>query len=257
MRRLLTAIAFLPVAALSIDHTKLDFGRPLQIEDAHPLALGEMKLELGASVAMSDHNRSLYSFEVEFAYGIALNTHIEVGVEPTAGVRAGNTDRAVDLGPTSVGVFFGLTRESPTTPASAVAVRAHLPTGRIGSATDVSVTGIFGGQAGGFGRWHTNLGGSVAVNRRSGDRLVTFAGGLGYSQPIGLPYDFSQTFVSAISIRQSREAEGGLTGTLGVGLRRQIGIRDVLDVGVETDVFVTGASQRTPIRLIIGLSRSF
>jgi hypothetical protein len=79
---------------------------------------------------------------------------------------------------------------------------------------------------------------------------------LGYSRPIGYPKRFDQTFLAEIGVRASQDSSGGAILLTGVGLRQQVGLRSVFDVGLEGDV-ATGARERSELRFKVGYSLGF
>ena len=51
------ALAVMVSDAMAIDHTNLDEGRPLRLEDAYPIAHGEIAVEAGAGVTLPRRGR--------------------------------------------------------------------------------------------------------------------------------------------------------------------------------------------------------
>jgi hypothetical protein len=244
MRQLIIALLMLPVAASAIDHSKLDYGRPLRIDDAHPLALGEMAIEFGTSVQLSRSNKTEYRFEAAYLYGFAPAMHLEVSAEPSL------SNSTTEFG---VGLFLGVTRETQNLPATAIKLAYHNSDGQ----DELSARAILTGQIGPKGKWHMNGEAIFAMNAPTDQRKTRFAAAIGYSTPIGLPNDFSQTLVAAFNLKQSSLVEESVYGSIGIGIRKQIGIREVLDFGIETDLFAPQGAPRTNLRLSVGLSSSF
>lgn len=246
MKRFTLFLIALPALGHAIDHSKLDFGRPLRIDDAHPLALGEMALEFGASSPIRFHRSPRYDFETSYLYGIAPAMHVEIGVGAAAEGSETEADGHVSL-------FFGITRETANTVASALRLDARVSVGF----ESLLVRGIVGGQFGEYGKWHANGDVTVILEPSSAERSVSFAAALGYSSPLGMPKDFTQTIVAAVNVSQGTVRAEGWTGTFGIALRKQVGVRDVSDVGLEADFLATSGAPRTALRLTVGYSRSF
>src|SRR4028118_500593 len=118
-------VALVASSARAVDHNNIDANRPLSFDDAESIGLGEQSLEVGAAL-IKPHGRSVGGeFEVEYLYGFAPNTHLNIGLDPSVGGRTGTDDTRFDSGDVSVGLFHNFNREYDNTPAfSVLGVRA-------------------------------------------------------------------------------------------------------------------------------------
>ena len=118
-------VALVASSAHAVDHNNIDANRPLSFDDAESIGLGEQSLEVGAAL-IKPHGRSVGGeFEVEYLYGFAPNTHLNIGLDPSVGGRTGTDDTRFDSGDVSVGLFHNFNREYDNTPAfSVLGVRA-------------------------------------------------------------------------------------------------------------------------------------
>lgn len=244
MKGAIVALLMIPAVGIAIDHSKLDYGRPLRIDDAHPLALGEMAIEFGTSVQLSRSTKPDSRFEAAYLYGFAPAMHLELSAEPSL------SNSKSEFG---VGLFLGVTRETQSLPSTAIKLGFHNSDGE----NEISTRAIFTGQIGPKGKWHLNGEAIFALNAPTNQRKTRFAGAIGYSTPIGLPNDFSQTLVAAFNVTQSPLVGEGVFGTIGIGMRKQVGIREVLDFGIETDLFAPRGTQKRSLRFTLGLTSSF
>lgn len=245
MKNLLLLLTALPISVFSIDHSKLDFGRPLRIDDAHPLALGEMALKFGVSSVRS-HSSPKHEFETSYLYGFAPAMHVEVGLGSGIESNKSEADGHVSL-------FIGLTRETPSTFAAAVRFDARFEDAN----TSLLARGILGGRMGDYGKWHFNGDIVAQLDPSFWKRSFSLAAAIGYSSPIGMPRDFTQTIVAAINLNQSLVKAEGWTSSFAIGLRKQIGIREVMDIGLETDFLASKGAPRNALKVVLGYSKSF
>jgi hypothetical protein len=120
---------------------------------------------------------------------------------------------------------------------------------------DFRLRGIASKQFGARGRLHLNL--DANFNNSAQDNARSFTPGviLGYSQPLGYPTRFDRTLLAQIGYRANAlKGEEGVT-TIGLGLRQQVGVQSVIDVGVLSDL--TGVARRETFKLVVGYSLQF
>lgn len=238
-------------SAIAVDHNNLDAGRPLSFDDAESIAYREHSIEIGAGLNLpSDHNVG-GSFDIEYLYGFALNSHLVIGLDPSVGGKADTDDTRFDAGNLSVGVFHNFNREYDSIPAFAVRGDVGLPTGRDARGVDVRLRGIASKTVGQYNRLHLNLDLNVKTDVDSEERSVIPGLILGYSRPIGYPKRFDQTFLAEMGVRASQDRAGEAILLTGVGLRQQVGLQSVFDVGLEGDI-ATGAGERSELRFKVG-----
>src|SRR5712692_8758784 len=116
-----------PFIAGALDHDNLDKNRPVQIEDAYPIAKGEIALEGGGQFIDRYQGRTRFAFQPQILYGAFYNTQIEIGgnlfTEPTS---INGAEKSGDL---HAGVLYNFNTETLTMPALAVKLEMELPTG--------------------------------------------------------------------------------------------------------------------------------
>ncbi len=239
-----------PVWAL--DHDNLDKNRPLRLEDAYPIAQGEIALEGGGRFVDGRQGNTRFAFQPQLLVGAFANTQLELGgdlfTEPTTLKGA---EKSGDL---RVGALYNFNTETLNLPALAVKVEMELPTGLRSRGVDATVGGILTRS---FGRWRTHLNadytvvGSAQGTARNG--LYRLAAGVSY--PLGYPMRFRETLIADLFTRQS-DLRGGRNPTgVEVGLRHQVSSRLVLDGGIGTEF--AGPPDRSAVFGTVGLSFGF
>ncbi|MGD9727687.1 MAG: hypothetical protein AB7V39_15040 [Nitrospiraceae bacterium] len=253
MRRL-SALALLGLSAMVMasDHNNIEAGRPLRFDDAYSIAYRERAFEFGLSLDSFRRRASDLGFKSEFKYGFAKNQDIAIAFEPHW--RGG--DR-FDAGRVELSYFNGLRREIDDSPALAVRVDAGIPASNDERGIDLRFRGIATKALGQYDKLHLNLDLNMRTDTTPGERRHTVDAILGYSTPLGYPKRFDQTLVAEFALIQGKKNGEGYTGSLGVGLRRQIDPRSVIDIGISTDLFSGRGVERSPFRLAIGYSVGF
>jgi hypothetical protein len=241
---------------LAVDHNNLDAGRPLSFDDAESLGLGEQALEVGVGVGVSEGHGVGAEFDVEYLYGIAPDTHINVGIDPRVGGRSNTDDTGFDPGDVSVGVFHNFNREFDNTPAFAVRADTYFPTGQGSQGVDFRLRGIASKTVRQYDRLHLNLDLGIKSQPEGDERRVVPGVVLGYSRPLGYPRRFDRTGLAELGIRAGDEKGTGPTVTVGIGLRQQVGYQNVFDIGIQSDL-VADDDHRDLFRLVAGYSTAF
>ncbi|GFE69116.1 hypothetical protein [Chroococcus sp. FPU101] len=242
--------------AMAVDHNNLDSGRPLSFDDAESIAYREQSIEFGAGLNLPSNRSVGGSFDIEYLYGFALNSHLVIGLDPSVGGKADTDETDFDVGNLSVGVFHNFNREYDNVPAFAIRGDLGLPTGNDARGVDIRVRGIASKTVGQYDRLHLNLDLNVKTDVDSEERSVIPGLILGYSRPLGYPKRFDRTFLAEMGVRASQDTKGGAILITGVGLRQQVGLRSVVDVGLEGDI-ATGAGERSELRFKVGYSFGF
>jgi hypothetical protein len=249
--------AFVPLwlkIAFAVDHTNLDAGRPLEFDDAYSVAYREQSLEIGGALAKPARGKIGASGSMEYFYGFAKNSHLAITFDPQYSSED-NGARRFDFGDASVGLFHNFNREYGNTPALAIRLDASLPTGRNSSGVSLRARAIASKKFGARGKLHLNLDGIFSGSSRSEERKFQPGAILGYSQLLGYPRRFDRTFVTQLGWRaNSLKNDDGVT-TIGVGMRQQVGVQSVFDIGVLSDL--TGGDTREKLKLAAGYSTQF
>lgn len=243
-------LAVAPPTAWAIDHDNIDAGRPLRFEDADSIAFRERAFETGVALGVPRRGSSELGLTAEYLMGSALNTHFSLDFDPSV------AQRRFDAGNVGVGVFRSLNRETLGTPAFALRADAFLPTGRDArGGTDLRLRGILSKTVRQYGRLHANADAHLRSRPGSGERSVVPAVTLGYSRPLGFPTRFDRTGLLEAALRGGDR--GGAVATVGAGLRQQVTVRSVFDVGLEADVASWRGAPRESVRLVAGYSTAF
>jgi hypothetical protein len=243
-------------SAHAVDHNNIDANRPLSFDDAESIGLGEQSLEVGAALILPRGRDVGGEFELEYLYGFAPNTHLNIGIDPSLGDRADTDDTRFDIGNVSVGVFHNFNREYGNTPAFSVRADTYFPTGRDSQGVDFRLRGIASKTVGQYDRLHLNLDFNVNTETHEGDRSIIPSLILGYSRPLGYPRRFDRTILAELGVRASEEEGEGAIVSTGIGLRQQVGYQSVLDIGLQSDI-VGSDAERNDLRFVAGYSVAF
>jgi hypothetical protein len=240
--------------AVAVDHNNIDANRPLKFDDADSIGFREQALDLGAALIIPEGKSVGGEFEIEYLYGFALNTHLNIGIDPS--IEEEDNETEFNLGDLSVGVLHNFNREYNNTPAFALRGDVAFPTGRDSEGVDFRLRGIASKTVGQYNRLHLNLDANFTTATEQGDRSFVPGVILGYSRPIGYPESFTRTFLAEVGVRASEVEDDGAVVSLGVGLRQQIGYQSVLDLGLQGDI-AGETGDRNELRLVVGYSLAF
>ena len=261
MKRLHLALSLagllVTVPAFAVDHNNVDAHRPLSFDDAESIAFREQSLEFGLHLGWPRRRPLGLGLQAEYLNGFALNSHFSVGFEPEIGGRADADDTGFDLGNVSLGLFHNLNREYGSTPAFALRGDVYLPTGRDAHGVEFRLRGIASKHVSQHGRLHVNADLNVAPSAGRGERTINPGVVLGYTQPLGYPTKFTRTGLAELGIQAGPESGKGPVVTAGLGLRQQVGVRSVVDVGIQSDIAGFNGAPRDRLRLIAGYSYGF
>lgn len=246
--------AMMTFQAHAVDHNNIDAGRPLDFDDADSIACREKSLEVGATLAKPQNGGVGVTGAVEYLQGIAPNTHFSLDFDP-AYISHQGEKRCFDAGDVGIGLFHNFNREIGGTPAFSLRADAYLPTGRVSSGFDVRLRAIASKQFRQYDRLHLNLDLGVNNSPAAGERRTQPGFILGYSKPLGYPTRFDRTLVAQVGIRANQLRSQSAITNLGIGLRQQVGVRSVFDLGLKTDI--SGGTSRDRFVLIAGYSRQF
>ena len=240
--------------SMAVDHNNIDANRPLNFDDADSIGFREQALDLGAALIIPEGESVGGEFEIEYLYGFAPNTHLNIGIDPS--IEEEDDETEFSIGDLSVGVLHNFNREYNNTPAFAIRGDAAFPTGRDSEGVDFRLRGIASKTVGQYNRLHLNLDANLTTATEEGDRSFVPGVILGYSRPIGYPETFTRTFLAEVGVRASEVEDDGAVVSLGVGLRQQIGYQSVLDLGIQGDI-AGEEGDRNELRLVAGYSFAF
>lgn len=249
---LLYFILSLTVPAWAVDHNNLDEGHPLRVEDAYPLAYGELSTEVGVQAHHPRHGTDRVSFPLELLYGAYWNLHVGIGT--TLSTQPHSMNEGEKSGDVRIFGLYNVNQETLRLPALATKVSVTLPTGIDARRTDIGLMGIVTRSLS-HGRIHLNVGYAFhkgAQNRgRSGEYEVV----LGGQYPLAYPRSFTTSLLADVFTQPSPRVGGKQVTGVEVGIRHQVAPLTVVDMGIGSEV--TGPSDRAIFFAIVGVSVGF
>jgi hypothetical protein len=111
----------------AVDHNNLDEGRPLRLEDAYPIAYGELSAETGARVSLNRQSPDRVAFPVELLYGAYRN--LQVGIGSTLATEPRTIDETEKSGDLRTFALYNVNQETLRLPALAAKLSLDFPTG--------------------------------------------------------------------------------------------------------------------------------
>src|SRR5215475_1100550 len=236
----------------AIDHNNLDEGRPLRLEDAYPIAYGELSAETGAQFLLNRHKPDRFAFPIEVLYGAYWNLHVSIGSLLSTQPRS--IDESEKSGDLRTFALYNFNQETLHVPALAVKLGLDFPTGVRSQGVNTKLTGIMT-RSFGPARAHVNVGYEFVGSADNGERDGRYTVVLGAQYPLGYPRHFDTTLLADIFTQQAVHSGETNPSGLEVGLRRQIAPLVVFDAGVGTEF--TGPAERTPFYATAGMSVGF
>jgi hypothetical protein len=261
MRKLLlfgpVLAALLALPARAVDHNNIDAGRPLRFDDADAIAFREQALEFGLGLGLPRRSPLGLRLDAEYLYGFARNSHLSVGFEPSLGGRAGEESTAFDFGDVELGLFHNFNRQYGNTPAFSLRGDVFLPSGRDSRGVGFRLRGIASKQAGQYGTAHLNVDLNANPSAGRGEREFFPGVTLGYTRPLGYPTRFDTTGLAELSVQAGEKSGTGPVIGIGIGLRKQVTVRSVLDVGLQSDLIRVNGAPGDRMRFVVGYSTGF
>lgn len=242
----LIAATSLAGAAGASDHTNLEPGLPLEVEDAYPTGYLNREFQLSARYERTRDGQNQYIATPRLEYGFARNWQASLNVPFTLG--QGDKRGSGDIG---AEVFYNFNTESLKLPAFAASVNLVTPTGRDSSGLDSSFKFIATktlGYAEKLQRVHLNFTYFNNASPRADERGNRYAAVAGYSQRVG-----PQMILLTDYVRQQEKERGVTSNIVEVGLRYQKTPLTVLSVGLGAGI----GNQSPDFRATLGLQRSF
>jgi hypothetical protein len=236
----------------AVDHNNLDEGRPLQIEDAYPIAYGELSAETGVRVSHDRHGDDRVAFPLELLYGAYWNLHLGLGSTLATSPHA--IDDPEKSGDLRLFGLYNFNQETLRIPALAMKLTLDSPSGLRSRGVDTELKGILTHTVG-HGRVHLNAGYQFIGHARDGERDGRYEVVLGAQYPWGYPRSFTTTLLADLFTRQSTHGNDTNNAGVEIGLRRQIAPLVIVDAGIGTE-FV-GPSDREIFFATVGISFGF
>jgi hypothetical protein len=248
----LVLVCLMTLPAWAVDHNNLDEGRPLRIEDAYPIAYGELSAETGVRGSVNRASSDRVSFPFELLYGAYWNLHVGLGSTPATEPRT--IDEAEKSGDLRALGLYNLNQETLWLPAFAIKLGLDFPSGVRSQGVDSELKGMMT-RSFGLIRTHFNLGYEFIGHAGPGERGGRYEVILGVQYPLGFPRSFNTTLLADVFTQQAiRSGESNPTG-LEVGIRRQIAPLVVIDAGLGTEF--AGPAERTRFFAVAGISVGF
>ncbi|MEI7575659.1 MAG: hypothetical protein WCK51_02115 [Armatimonadota bacterium] len=238
--------------AFGSDHNNIDKERPLRFDDAYSIAYRSFEFQSGFRLDTFNRERPVYNFRTEVQYGFAKNKDFSIGLEPFVSNQSGKLIGNV----LELSYFEGVSREIGNNPAFGYRIDAGLPVSG-GNGTEFRVRGILTKTVSHYDRLHLNVDFYNSTSGLSSERSKRIGFILGYSNPVGYPTSFDQTFLAELGFEQGRLTGSGYNSWVGLGIRRQLSATGVLDLGVQLDLQGAGSEPLSPFRLSVGYSKSF
>jgi hypothetical protein len=164
MRRLCFTLGTALVAAgntQAIDHSNLDEGRPLRLEDPYPIAHGEWAIEAGVGFLSERQGSDHGILPIEFLYGAAPNLHLRLGA--TLSTDPHEVDEPTRSGDLQLGGLYNFNQETLALPAFGFEAVLNLPSGVDSSGLDARVKGLVTKS---FDRLSLHANGGVRIFKR-------------------------------------------------------------------------------------------
>jgi hypothetical protein len=249
---ILTVVCLLAGPVWAVDHNNLDEGRPLRLEDAYPIASGELSAETGVRLSLNRQSPNRVAFPVELLYGAYRN--LQVGIGSTLATEPRTIDEAEKSGDLRTLVLYNFNQETLRLPAFAAKLSLDFPTGIHSRGVDTELKGIMT-RSFGPTRAHLNVGYEFIGHAGDGERNGRYEIVLGGQYPVVYPRFMNTTVLADVFTQQSVHARETNPTGVELGIRQQVAPLIVLDIGVGTE-FV-GPAERTPFFATVGVSVGF
>jgi hypothetical protein len=236
----------------AIDHTNLDEGRPLRIEDAYPIANGEIAVEAGLGFTVPRRGTTRGVFPVELLYGALPN--LQIGVGALLSTNPKEIDDRPKSGDLRFSALYNFNQETITLPALAIKASLDAPTGVGAHGVAVEVKGIITKSIERLSL-HVNAGYEFLTSTREDERDGRYKLVLGASYPIGAPRFTRATLIGDVFAEQATRRGDPTTVGTELGVRYQLTPRLVWDGGLGTEF--AGPSHRSVFFLTTGFSFGF
>jgi hypothetical protein len=255
IKSLLIAVLVVTLATgevYAIDHTNLDEGRPLRLEDAYAIAEDEIALEVGGGFTLQRRGSNRGVFPAEVLYGAYPNLQVALGTTLSTAPR--DIDDRPKAGDLQMSALYSFNQETISLPALALKVGVDTPTGIEARGYGIELKGIITKSIERLSL-HLNAGYEFLTSTSRDERAGRYKLALGASYPIGAPQFTRATLVGDVFAEQStRRGESTFVG-VEVGVRYQLTPWMVWDVGIGTEF--AGPAHRSDLFLTTGFSVGF
>jgi len=239
-------------SAEAVDHNNLDEGRPLRLDDAYPIAYGELSAEAGTRFDLNRREPDRFSFPLELLYGAYWN--LQLGLGSALATHPRSIDEPEKSGDLHASGLYNFNQETLRLPAFATKLSVNFPTGIRSQGVDTRLLGIVT-RSFGPARAHVNVGYEFIGGAYGGERNGRYEIVLGAQYPLGYPRHFDTTILADVFTEQSVQSGQSNPTGLEVGVRRQIAPLTVIDAGVGSEL--GGPAERTSFFATVGISIGF
>lgn len=224
---LLTAIAVPAAARAQTDYYNLDAGRPLRVEDALVIERHAFEWQIAPLRFSGARGRkTAFAVEPELAWGVFPRTQFEIGVPVHSAGVGGRTLGAAGV---DVSLLYALNAETLTWPALALSVGAVVPAGPFGPEQTLVTLGGIATRTMSAGRVHVNASVTPGAETRGGASDASrWRVGLGADRT----FVVQSTLLGADVVAEQAVEGGEVEWSAAVGMRRQVGPRSAVDLGV-------------------------
>ncbi|MEW6270181.1 MAG: hypothetical protein AB1689_12895 [Thermodesulfobacteriota bacterium] len=240
---LLAASAATPAAAA--DHSNIEEGLPIEVEDAFPIAYRGRELQGRFRYERQDGGEDQYLLEPRLELGVLPNAQVRIGSRFLMGPADRTTSRDVDLEG-----LYNFNQESVLLPAFALSARARFPTGVDSAGVDTRVKALATktlGPAPRMERVHLNVAWDHEAAAGAGERSDRYLVVVGYSMRLD-----PDTILVADFVRQQEREHGADANIVEAGLRYQLTPQTVLVAGAGA-----GIGEESPdVRATVGFQHS-
>lgn len=221
----LLAIAAQPSDANAGDHSNLEDGLPIEVEDAYAIAFRGREVQGLARYERTDSGDNRFQLEPRVEVGVLPNFQAKLQVP----FYLGSADQT-GSGDIEVGLLYNFNTEALVLPAFGVAVDGRFPTGEDSDGVElhakVLMTKTLPGGLSVLHRLHVNAEWTQEIDAGPAERDGRYALILGYSIRVG-----ADTFVVADVFRREERSEDEESNMAELGVRRQITPLLVLALG--------------------------
>ncbi len=234
----------------AIDHSNLDEGRPLRVEDPYPIAYRELALEAGVGFSINRRSDDSFLSSVELLYGAYPN--LQVGIGTNLSTEPDNEQ--AKFGDIELEALYNFNQETLRIPALAVKLEFTIPSGVDSPGISAKIKGLMTKSYGRLST-HINAGYQYLNGDRDGKRDNRLEFILGASYPVGAPQYTRLTIIGDVFTDLSvQRDDSSIVGTE-FGFRYQLTQRTVWDAGVGTEF--AGESERSLFYFTTGISVGF
>lgn len=239
-------IALSVTSGYAIDHSNLDEGRPLRVEDAYSIADGELALEAGLGFSIERRAEDRFFSPFEILYGAYPNLQIGFGTS----FSTESDNEQAKFGDLELEALYNFNQETLRIPAFGIRVELNVPSGVDSPGTGVILKGLITKSLDRL-RVHANPADQYLNGERDGKRDNRLEFILGASYPVGAPGYTRLTVIGDVFTDVSVQRDDtNIVGTE-FGLRYQLTQRVVLDTGIGSEF--AGASERAFFYMTAGV----